>query len=55
MTCAALGCQCALLPPVAVSLAVSLKAASRYRSIAIALEGLTVRYHGSPCITDLAI
>ena len=53
MTCAVLGCQCALLPPAAVSLADSLKAASRYRPIAIALEGLTVRYDCSPCITEL--
>ena len=53
MTCAVLGCQCALLLPTAVSLADSLEGCLKVKAHCLALEGLTVRYDCSPCITDL--
>jgi hypothetical protein len=52
VTCGVLGCRCAFLTAL-VSLNGSLKAASRYKPIAIAPEGLIVRYHcfsvNNPC------
>ena len=54
MTCAVLGCQCALLLPTAVSLADSLEGCLKVKApIASPWKGLTVRYDCSPCITDL--